>query len=65
MPSEASIWPAGWKRNCIDRAIAFAKEQDIAYYVLSFNQSSVTEMAKEIAELKEAARRFRENGIGF
>lgn len=38
----------GWKRNCIDRAIAFAKEQDIAYYVLSFNQSSVTEMAKEI-----------------
>ena len=55
----------GWKRNCIDRAIAFAKEQDIAYYVLSFNQSSVTEMAKEIAELKEAARRFRENGIGL
>lgn len=55
----------GWKRNCIDRAIAFAKEQDIAYYVLSFNQSSVTEMAKEVAELKKAARRFRENGIGL
>ena len=53
----------GWRRNCIDRAIAFAKEQDISYYVISFNQSSVTEMAKEIAEFKEAVRRFRENGI--
>ena len=53
----------GWKQANIDRAIAFAKEQGIRYYVVSFNKAQISEVAPQVAELRLAARKFRENGI--
>lgn len=53
----------GYKKEYLDQAIAFAKEQDLKYYVISPMESSVTEMAKEVATLRYAARKFKENGI--
>ncbi len=53
----------GWKRPLLDEAIAFAKEQQISYYVLSLNECSIEKTKKDIAELKKAAERMKENGV--
>lgn len=53
----------GWKKPHIREAIAFAREQHIRYYVVNFNESSVAKIAKQVAEIRQAVRTFREHGI--
>ena len=53
----------GWKKKYIDDAISFAREQKIKYYVLSFKESSISKMAKEVEELRFAVKKFKDNGI--
>lgn len=53
----------GWKKPYIEDAVAFAKEQKFSYYVVSFNEASVAGIAKQVAEIRQAARIFKEHGI--
>lgn len=59
----AQMFGPGWKEPFLEKAIIFAKEQGIRYYVLNLNMERIEDAEKTLEPLQYALEKMKKQGI--